>query len=769
MSEIKLTLNVLMSLIIQSKKTGSGKIGNGRILVKLLQIIADNKGEERTHERNILACFNDDVNKSESYHKIDKLIGRFLPQGRFYPYKKFSFTKFESCIGNDGRIAEYLRKMRSFCDEVIDAERLDQLAYTLLRIMRQDSNISIILYGSEFISKEKLFGSYVNPKRICIDSLLLGLLYHVHKNPMEGEKIELLEIPARRTIQTVRFGDENCLDTELLVDFLENICETAKHQKSAELKYKPHIRYENEDIAELPDSGNIFLYGTGGAGKSTLSLNQIGNKNTINFYFPLYKYKREIHENLQSENCWILLQILLKYHYQYEYQTYETLIANEGENAVLQQLSELVQTLKNNPDNWNPRYVLLLDGLNEMSSELQEDFADELACIVNSWKNIHIIVTGRNVPGYDVFKNFCQIEVCGITDLERDAALSDFNEISSNENLMEILKIPMFLNMYLESQRTNKTLNTRGEILDSYIMQQSFQNNGVMRFILKYALPFVANRMFGWNYIWIFPFLSFSYDISRADLLAAIDEAIDFYLMNERIYQNYIAPQKINKKHIIRFRRNSDMVEAILEQLCFMQSSSDIHRLIFSHQYYRDYFAAKYILNLIDAIDKSYENDSKKRFEILNECGLTHEWYGGYAWWYDMHDVYRLIGEVCGDYKNIASDNFVYHRTALDRLLDMVRDYETYRTSENIILTMSSVRNNIICGVDFSKMKLPLFMPSDICFSNKGLYPSCFRKSIVFGMTENEYKKFLNCDFREVLFFKKKDKENLRKMGAIVD
>ncbi len=434
----------------------------------------------------------------------------------------------------------------------------------------------------------------------------------------------------------------------------------------------------------------------------------------------------------------------------------------------MQQLSELVQTLKNNPDNWNPRYVLLLDGLNEMSSELQEDFADELSCIVNDWKNIRIIVTGRNVSEYDVFRDFCQIEVCGIADLERDAALSDFNEISSNENLMEILKIPMFLNMYLESQGTNKTLNTRGEILDSYIMQQSFQNNSIMRFILKYALPFAANRMFGWNYVWIFPFLSFSYDISRADLLAAIDEAIDFYLMNEHIYQNYIAPQKINKKQIIRFRRNSDMVEAILEQLCFMQSSSDIHRLIFSHQYYRDYFAAKHILNLIDAIDKSYENDSKKRFEMLNEWGLTDEWYGGYAW-YDMHDVYRLIGEVCGDYKNIASDNFVYHRTALDRLIDMVRDYETYRTSENIILTMSLVRNNIICGVDFSKMKLPVFMPNNICFSNKGLYPSYFRKSIVLGTIENEDKNFLNCDFGEALFFEKKYKEKLRKMGAICD
>lgn len=148
-----------------------------------------------------------------------------------------------------------------------------------------------------------------------------------------------------------------------------------------------------------------------------------------------------------------MLNILLKYQYQYEYQTYETLIANEGENAVLQQFSELERQLKNNPGDWSPRYVLLLDGLNEMPSELQEDLAVELTHIVNEWKNIRIIITGRTVAKYDVFDKFQQIEICGITDSERDAVVSEFNEISGNTELMDILKIPMFLNRYLESHR----------------------------------------------------------------------------------------------------------------------------------------------------------------------------------------------------------------------------------------------------------------------------------------------------------------------------
>lgn len=747
---MKLGVRTLLGAIFEAKKMGKGRIGRGKIYAELMKIITDSTDD-------ISSLFGGNT---------DRFLLRLLRGETDYPYLLFRFDKFEKSIGNYPLYQNYIFKMTKFCNMILDENKIEQLAYTLLEIIRQDDSITGILYGSEFISKDKLFGSYAHPKRICIEALLLGSLYHVHKNPAESENIGLLDLPEKSAFHFIKFHDENSLDLEIQLDLIENIHENAKRQKSAEMKYKLELRNRNEILTEIPESKNVFFYGVGGAGKSTLLLNQIGNENTINLYFPLYQYKKEIHENIQSESCWILLQILLKYHYQYEYQTYETLIANEGENVVLQQMNELDRQLKNNPDNWKPRYVLLLDGLNEMSSELQEDFADELSCIVNDWKNIRIIITGRNVPEYDDFKNFCQIEVCGITDSERDAALPNFSDILGNTQLMEILKIPMFLNMYLESQETNKTLNTRGEILDSYIMQQSFQNNSIMRFILKYALPFAAKRMFGWNYI--IPLPIFSYDISRADLLAAIDEAIDFYLMNERIYQNYIAPQKINKKQIIRFRRNSDMVEAILEQLCFMQLSSDTHRLIFSHQYYRDYFAAKHILNLIDAIDISYENDPKKRAEMLNESRMTDEWYGGYAW-YDMHDVYRLIGEICGDYKNIASDNFVYHRTSLDRLLDMVRDYETYRTSENIILTMSLVRNNIICGVDFSKMKLPLFMPSDVCFSNNGHDPSYFCKSTIIRMRSHDNKIFLNCDFREALFFKREDKEKLRKMGAVID
>lgn len=527
--------------------------GNGKLYVKFMKIITDNDSAELSAEKNILNKFNNEIVEKEAYHKLDRFISRFLKDGKGYPYKIIHFNEFENSIGNTLKVCDYLRKMELACDETIDCTNLDSLVYTLLEILRQDNSIKKILYGSEYIPKDKLFGSYAHPKRICVEALIMGLLYHIHKKPAESENTKILNAPDRLKFHVVRFSDEKSLDLEMPIELIENIHGNAKRQKSEKMKYSLELRNEDNMLTEIPDSGNVFLYGVGGAGKSTLLLNQIRNENMVNFYFPLYQYKKEIHENLQPESCWILMNILLKYHYQYEYPTYETCSACEGDNAVLQQLTELDWQLKDKPDNWKTGYVLLLDGINEMSSELQGDFVAELSCIVNKWKNVRIIVTGRTVPKYNVFWNFHQVEVCGITDSERDAVLSDFNSISINNNLMDILKIPMFLNMYLENRETDKILNTRGEILDFYIMHWKSKSSGrfaagiensLIRFIVQYILPCAAKIMFdkynGFEYIMEG---KTCYEINRGDLFKAIDKAFKIYILDEYVYQSYIAPK----------------------------------------------------------------------------------------------------------------------------------------------------------------------------------------------------------------------------------
>lgn len=699
--------------------------------MKLLQIIADNKGKENTHEKNILVCFNNDVNKSDSYHKIDKLIGRFLTQGRFYPYEKLSFTEFEKCIGDTEKIAGYLRKMQSACDEIIDSTKLNSLVYTLLAILRQDSSIKEILYGSEFISKDKLFGSYATPKRICVEALLLGLLYHVHKNPNEAEKTELFDVPARREFQAVRFSDKNSLDFELPIGLIENVCEGARHQKSAHLKYRPELLYENEQTEAIPKQGNVFIYGAGGAGKSTLLMNQIRNENTINFYLPLNQYRREIHEKIILGNCWILLNILLKYHYQYEYQTYESCAVCVGADIIMRQMALIDRELKADPDNLRPKYILLLDGMNEMPSALHEAFVNELKWIINEWKNVRVIVSGRIVPKYDLFDRFNHIELCGIQDSELRSILSDledFETVINDEKLIEILKMPLFLNIYLDNYQSENRFNTRGEILDSYIMnwKDDILEGRVVKFIVQFLFPLICRRL-----------NSNDLDnnmLTRAELLEDFDDAIELYINDEQVYQNMVASRKIKKESLLKSRERDDLIDLIINSTSFVEESySKPHELHFTHQYYEDYFAAKHIMNVIEAVKIGYKKVYREDMDdYMRKYNLSEPWFNCFQGYPNENDSYRLLGEISGDYKNIACEDFDYKWTLLDDFLWLARSFDIGFAIRNIIRTMTISRNKVICGVDFSEMSMPYLLPTYAKFSMDGKYACNFSNSTVY-------------------------------------
>lgn len=735
----RLTLNILLSLIDKTKITGK-KTGRGKIYVKLMRTIADHDNSELRADQDIINKFG-----YIDFKSMDKHMFRFHKNGQNYPYEIIHFRGFEQSFGNSLKYSHYLYKMRNFCDEFLDKLKIDSFIYTLLEIMRQDIEIKTVLYGCNYVPKEKFFGSYAHPKRICIEALLLGLLYYCHKNPAKAESIELIEANERLTFHAERYSDEKSLDFDMPINLIDNIRINAERQKPVEMKYQPDLKYKNISVDKLHENKNIFLYGSGGAGKTVFLLNQIKNKNTVNFYFPLYEYNNEVHDNFQNISCWILLQILLKYHYQYEYHKYEALIANEGEKSVLQQLTELQNVFENNPDNWTPEYTLFLDGLNEMSSDTQLKFVSELDFICQKWKNVRIIITGRNIPDYDLFHKFQSVEICGITDSELNTALSDFPDCS--EKLKKILKKPLFLNIYIQSQNTENKINTRGELLDYYIMNRKIKLSGcflnnidssVILFIIQYILPFIARDMVdNYNFFAFTENKGVCFEIDRGDLFRAIDKAYETYLLNELIYQSYISPKGFRKKVLLESRTENNFIEIILENIGLMKiSENNPQKICFTHQYFRDYFAAKQILNLLEVIKISYNKSSiDEKKEIFRKLNLDKTWFSPDC----EYEIYKLIGEICGDYKNTADknndfwgdENFWYQRTILDRILDMYREFgsetDEFHITENIMTTMGIIRNGVICGVNFDRIPLPFNIPCNVRFSLNGECPCTFR------------------------------------------
>lgn len=200
----------------------------------------------------------------------------------------------------------------------------------------------------------------------------------------------------------------------------------------------------------------------------------------------------------------------------------------------------------------------------------------------------------------------------------------------------------------------------------------------------------------------------------------------------------------------------------------------------FTHQYFRDYFAAKHILNLAAALSVSYEyKHTDERTELFKKHDLH------LMWFYHEDDIYRLIGEISGDYKNAPCEDFIYQRTLLDSILDMARDISNLHTAECVMKSMSLVRGGVLCGVDFSGMCLPIYIPHNVKFNLNGQHPCRFRYCWVFFLAlqklpadsdiainfekYSQLQHFRNCDFTCAYFFDDEAMELLKIMGAVVD
>jgi len=747
----KMTMNVLMSLIVQCKIIGRGITSNGRLYVMLMEIIADHDNINLTSEESILNKFNNEITHHSAYRKLERFLSRFIKTGQGYPYKLFRFKSFEDV----SKYTDYLNAMRCFVDTVLDKTKLDSLVYTLLEIIRQDTTIDTIMYGNSLVSKEQLFGNNAHPKKICVEALLLGLLYHVHIKPDIAICVNLIEAPEKRYFQIVQYIDNEALNLNLPINLIENIHETANRQKPAEVKYE--LELSNDNV--FPVDRNVYIFGSGGAGKSTYTKSMLGNKNTVNFYFPLYRYNYEVHTDYSGECCHILLQILLKYHYQYEYDTYDSLIANEGKTVVLRQLTELDSIMKRTPVNNEPAYTLLLDGINEMSANMQSAFIDEIEWICSQWRNVRIIVASRTVLNYRIFDSFFKAEILGVSEKLLHEILVYNNAVPNNEKMLEILKKPLFLNMYLKN---NGIYETRGELLDSYIMNW---NGGVAeRFMLQFSIPLACKRM-----LEDIP----KYEITRGDLLEIIDKSIKIYINDEYVYQDYVFPYKINKDELLKSRTEDNWIEILVNKTgLLVVSEYDVKSLQFAHQYYQEYFAAKHVINAINIFEAGCKIAESEK-EYFSDIALSGVWFDYFRKFPDKKEIYNLVAELCGEYKNNVDANIGRNKNLLDRYLDICRMYDVEYSLENIFIIMKIIHKGVIWEMNFDYLNLPIKITSDFRFNLNGEYPCTFMSSCVrqieIDAEEPSPKRFKDCDFYDAVFFDIDTKVKLSKLGALCD
>ncbi len=675
----RLTMNVLLSLLIDAKITGKGTKGNGRLLVDLLLTAADTDGKSANPRYNIYARFTD-ASQYDATKLIDKKIYNFIPQGKYYPYENITFTALEDAF-ETGQMKSYLTAADKFIEETIAPEKLDSLVYTLLCLISEDDTISTLYYGNRVISKSELEGTPAHPVTVCPAALLIGLLYHVHKYPAGASPVKLMELPEQLPFRIENYSVYNSLDTFKRLSLRENLRESSAFQSSCSLEYEPELTENGSPIRELPE-GNIYICGAGGSGKSTLLQSLAGEKC---FLLPLTECPGDAGEER------ILAGMLLKFHYRHEYGSLEQCRAVEGKEEFCSRITELRQLLNAETVSGEPEFTLMLDGFNELPQEDKRALSEEIGELC-TYRNVRIILTGRNLLPLSLNPLFRTVMLHGITVESLDKALEGFNDTIRDDRLNELLRLPLFLKMYTAVQ---DDLFTPGELTDRYVSELA--RDDVSRFLLWYAMPCVG---------WIMTKCITQYEITRAEVQDAFDLALKLYIHNSRIYQNNIAPNGINKKVLLLSRTNDDIVELMTDSGLLEISETDRKNVHFIHQHYREYFAAKHIVNIIRMIKETNNCLSDDEvFDIAWKAGLTGGWFDAD----ESPEVYRLIGEISGDWRRL---HFELERpTVIEDFISLQRRYNFTRGFENVAEVLGIIGNGVVCGYDFSGLSIPI-MPN---------------------------------------------------------
>lgn len=118
-----------------------------------------------------------------------------------------------------------------------------------------------------------------------------------------------------------------------------------------------------------------------------------------------------------------------------------------------------------------PEYLILLDGLNEVSRvEIPETgktvvqmVLGEIEWLMTECPNVRVILTGRSADVGFAADNLLKVACCGL----RDEDILRYLQVKVDPAMMNILRVPLFLTMYA-AVGPSVPLKTRGEILHAF-------------------------------------------------------------------------------------------------------------------------------------------------------------------------------------------------------------------------------------------------------------------------------------------------------------
>lgn len=382
--------------------------------------------------------------------------------------------------------------------------------------------------------------------------------------------------------------------------------------------------------------------------------------------------------------------------------------------AIQEELYRMPET-----ENGEKEYTVLLDGMNEIGFIDERSrllFYESINHYLKYAKNLRLIITGRN-DVYELSSQYLlRLKALGLDDgniinvlneavIEGKIAGADYQKLIGNKDklstkesrLWKCLKIPFFLMMYCVSSN-KKNVESQGEILRNFFHDKREVLNGdtsygeqsqaqirhrgkrygaetklsmeyALKAVLDFLIPEIAIRMVEENHFFI----------TRDKIYTVIGEYFD-RLEKQTRHQGWVSwyyGYEKEIKLIFREIRQIDGGRQIPEYACdvlgIMRATAN-DTYFFTHQYFRDYFAACALINrMLDAIEE--------REYILDGWDADSEEFAESI--YPLHEqeisdyICALVGEILEERKNVPV--YDVHRRTWTEQEDRTKEQEVLR------------------------------------------------------------------------------------------
>lgn len=367
------------------------------------------------------------------------------------------------------------------------------------------------------------------------------------------------------------------------------------------------------------DNKNVLVYAEGGFGKTTamrclqVYLLDLAQKEKI---VPLYIDVKKID---QFSNKPLI-------HYIYtEYSGSDTK-ESDVENLFTDQAPSTQYKYK---------YYILIDGYNEVPVSARFNINSEISNFAQK-ENVRIILSSRLNEQVDIFEGFKRISLLGLNDAQIKLYLKkqfqmDFDLEKVNQSLLNILRSPLYMSAFSKTYGRKKPFPElfsekevrKGDILDNFIFHSLDKlrpnesiNDLLAEFILLYFMPALAFKMYK----------NENFTITRKEMEQLVDDV--------NYFKSLLDVEK-QGKYLGEYSRNIYDIEKICcDNIAVLQRTVNGYEM---HNIYRDFFAAKQVINFINAglineleIDLD-ENIREFVGELIREYDETHLYSRDYA------------------------------------------------------------------------------------------------------------------------------------------